>query len=136
MKSMMQAVQAETTPLVRAWLNFMTLVLVVGGAVFMFSHTTALLVFLSAIASLVAAIFLFGLFQNIYVLGATHIPLWGPLVAYIIATEFAGGADVSQPYTIWLATAVLVMVVSLIFDVRDLYLVLTSGRGRENMGDA
>ena len=129
MKRMLEAVQAETTPAVRAWLNFMTLVLVVGGAVFMFSHTTALMVFLSAIASLVAAIFLFGLFQNIYVLGATHIPLWGPLVAYILATEFAGGADFTQPYIVWLATASLVMVISLIFDLRDLYLVLTAGRG-------
>ena len=136
MKQMMQAVQAETTPLVQAWLNFMTLVLVVGGGVFMFSHTTALLVFLSAIASLIAAIFLFGRFKNIYVLGVTHIPLWGPLVAYIFATEFAGGADFSQIYTIWLAVASLVMVTSLIFDVRDLYLVLTSGRGRKNMRNA
>ena len=109
MKRMMQAVQAQTTPLVRAWLNLMTLVLVVGGGVFMFSHTTALLVFLSAIASLVGAIFLFGKFQNIYVLGAMHIPLWGPLVAYIVATEFAGNPDFSQPYTLWLAAASLVM---------------------------
>lgn len=132
MKHMLEAVKAETTPAVRAWLNFMTLVLVVVGAMFMFNHTPALLVFLSAIASLFAAIFLFGMFNNIYVLGATHIPLWGPLVAYILATEFAGGADFSQPYTIWLATASQVMVISLIFDVRDLYLVLTAGRGRDH----
>ena len=136
MKQMMQAVQAETTPLVRAWLNFMTLVLVVGGAVFMFDHTAALLVFMSAIASLLAAIFLFRKFQNIYVLGATHIPLWGPLVGYIFITEFTGGADFSQPYAIWLVTASLVMVVSLIFDVRDLYLVLATGRGQRRLGDA
>lgn len=129
MKRMMQAVQAQTTPLVRAWLNFMTLVLVVGGALFMFSHTTALLVFLSALASLVGAIFLFGKFQNIYVLGATHIPLWGPLVTYIVATEFAPGADFSEAYTLWLTAATLVMAVSLVFDMRDLYLVLTAGRG-------
>ncbi len=136
MKQMMQAVQAETTPLVRAWLNFMTLVLVVGGAVFMFNHTTALLVFLSAIASLVAAIFLFRKFQNIYVLGATHIPLWGPLVGYILITHFKGGADFSQPYTIWLATAALVMLVSLVFDIRDVYLVLATGRGQKPLGNA
>ena len=131
MKRMMQAVQAQTTPLVRAWLNFMPLVLVVGGGVFMFSHTTALLVFLSAIASLVGAIFLFGKFQNIYVLGAAHIPLWAPLVAYIVATEFAPGADFSEPYTLWLTAASLVMVVSLVFDVRDLHLVLSAGRGQK-----
>ncbi len=136
MKQMMQAVQAETTPLVRAWLNFMTLVLVVGGAVFMFNHTSALLVFLSAIASLVAAIFLFRKFQNIYVLGATHIPLWGPLVGYILITHFKGGDDFSQPYTIWLATAALVMLVSLVFDIRDVYLVLATGRGQKPLGNA
>ncbi|MGH1356747.1 MAG: hypothetical protein ACRBBS_16940 [Thalassovita sp.] len=135
MKQMLTAVQAETTPLVRAWLNFMTLVLVVGGAVFMFSHTAALLVFLSAIASLLVAIVLFGMFQNIYVLGATHIPLWRPLVAYILATEFSGGADFSQPYTVWLAVASLVMVASLIFDMRDLYLVLATGRGRKRASE-
>ncbi len=136
MKQMMQAVQAETTALVRAWLNFMTLVLVVGGAVFMFNHTSALLVFLSAIASLVAAIFLFRKFQNIYVLGATHIPLWGPLVGYILITQLTGGDDFSQPYTIWLATAALVMLVSLVFDIRDLYLVLATGRGQKPLGNA
>ena len=135
MIQMMRAVLAETTPLVQVWLNFMTLVLVVGGAVFMFDHTAALLVFLTAIASLVAAIFLFGKFQNIYVLGAAHIPLWGPLVVYIVAAEFAGGVDFSQPYYLWLATASLVMTVSLIFDVRDLFLVATAGRGQK-LGDA
>ncbi len=130
MKQMMQAVQAETTPLVRIWLNFMTLVLVVGGAVFMFAHTSALLVFLSAIASLLVAILLFAKFQNIYVLGATHIPLWGPLVVYFLAVQFSGGVDVTQPFELWLATATLVMIVSLVFDVRDLYLVVTRGRGK------
>ena len=132
---MMKAVLTETKPAVIIWLNFMSLVLVGGGAVFMFDHTAALLIFISAILSLVAAIVLFGKFQNIYVLGATHIPLWGPLVAFIAATEFAGGADFSQPYTLWLALASLVMVVSLVFDARDLYLVVTSGRGRK-LGDA
>ena len=130
MKQMMQAVKAETPAWVGVWLNFMTLVLVGGSAVFMFSHTLALLVFLSAIASLVAAIFLYQRFRNIYVLGVTHIPLWGPLVAYILATSFRGNADFSEPYTIWLATATLVMSVSLVFDVRDLFLVMTAGRGQ------
>jgi len=129
MKQMMQAVRAQTTPLVRGWLNFMTLVLVAGGGVFMFEHIAALLVFLSAIASLLVSIILFAKFQTIYVLGATHIPLWGPLVAYILATELLGGADFTQPFVIWMATATFVMIVSLIFDVRDLYLVLTRGRG-------
>lgn len=135
MKKMMDDVKAEASPLVMLWLNFMTLVLVVGGAVFALSHTTALLVFLSAIISLVVAIFLYAKFQNIYVVGATHIPLWGPLVAYIFATEFVGGkADFSQPYVVWLALASLVMVTSLIFDLRDLYLVATAGRGRAAQG--
>lgn len=130
MKQMMQAVKAETPAWVGVWLNFMTLVLVGGSAVFMFNHTLALLVFLSAIASLVAAILLYRRFQNIYVLGVTHIPLWGPLVAYILATNFMGNTDFSEPYAVWLATATLVMSVSLVFDVRDLFLVLTAGRGQ------
>ena len=132
MISMMKAVMTQTSPLVIVWLNFMSVVLVVGGAVFMFSHTLALLVFLSAIASLLIAIVLFRMFQNIYVLGATHIPLWAPLVAYIFFAEFADGtADFSESYTKWLATAALVMLVSLIFDVRDLYLVMAAGRGKQ-----
>lgn len=136
MKMLMDAVRAEAPPLVMVWPNFMTLVLVVGGALFTPNHTTALLVFLSATVSLVVAIILYDKFRNIYVVGVTHIPLWGPLVTYIIVTEFVGGrADFSQPYMIRVATAPLVMIMSLIFDVRDLYLVATAGRGQTVEGN-
>ncbi len=71
MRQMMQSVRAEVSLLVITWVNFMTLTLLVGDAVFMFSHAAAVLVFLSAAASALFAIVLFGKFQNIYVLGAT-----------------------------------------------------------------
>lgn len=132
MKNLPQAVQSQISTPVMIWANFMGLVLVAGSAIFMFSHGAALLVFAATMAAFVIAFALYQFRPNIYVIGIPQLFLWTPLVAYLYRTEFAGGAaDFSQWFAIWLGVALATMVISILFDVRDLYLVITQGRGNE-----
>ncbi len=128
MKKMMEEVQAQVSTPVFIWINVMSVVML-ASVVFMFSHTVAMWVFFSAIGSLALAYVLFRKTRNIYVLGSVHLPLWIPLLVYIYRAEFAGGADFSQPYILWLTAASLVMIISLVFDIRDTAQVLFSGKG-------
>lgn len=92
MRNLPQAVQAQITPSVMIWANFMGLVLVVGSAIFMFSQTAALLVIIATIASGLIAFALFQIRPDIYVVGMVQIILWSPMLVYLFWTEFAGGA--------------------------------------------
>lgn len=131
MRNLPKAVQAEASKSVMIWLNYMALLLLVGSALFMFSYTTALIVFLATVISGIGAFALFQFYPNIYVVGIPQLVFWSPLLVYIYAKEFAGGtADFSQPFIIWLMIASLTMLISLLFDIRDLYLVATRGRGQ------
>lgn len=131
MKNHPQAVQAEASKPVMVWLNYMGLLLLIGSAVFMFGNTSALIVFAATIISGISAFVLFQIYPNIYVVGIPQLIFWSPPLIYIFATEFAGGAaDFSRPFIIWLTIASLTILVSLVFDVRDLYLVATRGRGK------
>ena len=118
MIKMMQAVQTQVSTPVFIWVNVMSVVMLASGF-FMFSEFTALLVFASAMTSLGLAYWLWRKTNDIMVLGAVHIPLWIPLLGYIYVVEFAPGADFSQTYVQWLLAASLVMVISLVFDIRD-----------------
>lgn len=132
MKNLPQAVQSKISRPVMIWANFMGLVLVAGSAIFMFSNTAALYVFVATMASFAIAFTLYQFRPNIYVIGVPQLFLWTPLVIYLYRTEFAdGAADTSQAFTIWLGLALITMVISILFDVRDLYLVVTQGRGNE-----
>lgn len=138
MKNLPQAVQAEASKPVMVWLNYMGLLLLIGSAVFMFGNTIALMiVFAATIISGISAFTLFQIYPNTYIVGIPQLIFWSPLLIYIFATEFAGGAaDFSRPFIIWLTIASLTMLVSLVFDVRDLYLVATRGRGKAKPTEA
>lgn len=132
MNNLPQAVQSQISTPVMIWANFMGLVLVAGSALFMFSNSAALLVFIATMAAFAIAFALFQIRPNIYVIGIPQIILWSPLLVYLYRTEFAGGvADFSQWFAIWLGVASVTMVISIMFDLRDLYLVITQGRGNE-----
>ena len=122
---MMEAVRSQVSPLVFAWVNLMSLVML-SSAFFMFGSTTALLVFISAIGSVAIAYALWLKTDNIYMLGSVHVPLWGPLLVYIIGWELPA-LDLSTTYGLWLTAAAATMAISLVFDVRDTAQVL-SGR--------
>ena len=114
------------------WAIFMGLVLVAGSAIFMFSHRAALLIFIATMAAFAISFALFQIRPNIYVIGIPQIILWSPLLVYLYRTEFAGGAaDSAQWFTIWLGVASITMFISILFDLRDLYLVITQGRGNQ-----
>lgn len=126
MFKMMEAVRAEVSAPVFIWVNVMSLVMLFS-AYFISSSVIALLVFLSAIASVGLAYVLWRKTDNIYVMGSVHIPLWGPLLAYIVVAELPV-ADISTLYGLWLGAASIVMAISLVFDVRDTWQVLRGTR--------
>lgn len=132
MNNLPKAVQSQISKPVMIWANFMGLVLVAGSAIFMFSHSAALLIFIATMAAFAISFVLFQIRPNIYVIGIPQIILWGPLLVYLYRIEFAGGgADFSQWFTVWLGVASATMIISILFDLRDLYLVITQGRGNQ-----
>ena len=130
MLKMMEAVRSEVSTPVFIRVNVMSVVLL-ASALFMASQTVALLVFLSAIASVSLAYVLWRLTDNIYVMGSVHIPLWGPLLAYIVVSVLPM-TDLSTLYGQWLLTASAVMTISLVFDVRDTWRVLRGTRALDS----
>ena len=130
MPKMMEAVRTEVSTPVFVWVNVMSVV-ILASALFMASQTVALLVFLSAIASVSLAYVLWRLTDNIYVMGSVHIPLWGPLLAYIVVSVLPM-TDLSTLYGQWLLTASAVMTISLVFDVRDTWRVLRGTRALDS----
>ena len=130
MLKMMEAVRSEVSSPVFIWVNVMSVVML-ASAFFMASQTVALLVFLSAIASVSLAYVLWRLTDNIYVMGSVHIPLWGPLLAYIVVSVLPM-TDLSTLYGQWLLTASAVMTISLVFDVRDTWRVLRGTRALDS----
>ena len=130
MLKMMEAVRSEVSTPVFIWVNVMSVVLL-ASTLFMASQTVALLVFLSAIASVSLAYVLWRLTDNIYVMGSVHIPLWGPLLAYIVVSVLPM-TDLSTLYGQWLLTASAVMTISLVFDVRDTWRVLRGTRALDS----
>jgi hypothetical protein len=130
MKNLPKAVQAEVSKPVMAWLNYMGALLMIGSAIFAFSQTTALIILVLTVLSGISAFALFQVYPNIYVVGIPQLVFWTPLLGYIYKTEFAAGtADFSQPFIIWLAIASLTMAISILLDLRDLYLVVSQRRG-------
>lgn len=137
MKNLPKAVDAQISKPVKIWVNYMAIVLLVGSLVFMFSHMTAFIIFIAIVASGLSAFALFQFYPNIYVVGMPQIVLWSPLLPYIYAKEFADGvAGFSEPFIIWLTIASLTMIISILFDIRDVYLVVTKGRGKTQSGEA
>lgn len=125
LNEMSDAIEAGISPVARMWLNWV-LVIFFASVFFMWRHKGARYAFIAMVLSLPLSLLIYSAEPNIHLIGVTHIILWTPVAFYIVAREMlVREMPAFSLYGIWAVLLVLTIVVSLIFDVRDVFLVLT-----------
>jgi hypothetical protein len=58
-------------------------------------------------------------------LGIVHLLLWSPILIYIMRVEFkSDDFKLKSPYGVWTILLMVTIVISLLFDIRDLIIVM------------
>lgn len=136
MQEMMSAIEASSTPAVAMWINWMGIVFL-ASLVFVWKRKTARFALLAIVLTLPAGILVWKLTGNVHLIGIAHILLWTPLAVIIYLREFCPTGtwpDVAfkdrfkSPYFIWVCLLFITICISLIFDVRDIFLVLSGAK--------
>ena len=125
MEEMEAAINAGTTDVVKIWMNWM-LIIFLASLIFVYKHVSARYIFGAMVLTLPLAIFIFKQTQNIHLLGISHIIGWLPLAIYLYKVEITGKvAQLKTPYGIYLILLLSTIIISLVFDVRDIILVMS-----------
>lgn len=128
MQDDLSAQMATLSPAVQTWVAWM---MVCGFASVLFArrHRPARIVLLVFVATMVLGSVIFMIVPNIHLLGIAHLVLWIPLLIYLLQREVRTESfDPRSAYGVWVGLLMATMVVSLVFDVRDLILVATGAK--------
>lgn len=119
------SLQMDALPrLVHYWINWMGAIFLLS-IVFVKKHKAARYVLLAMVLPGLIAAPLFYIFRSIHILGLAHIIVWGPLLYYLMLKELRGrDIMMRSAYGIWIVLLTITVIVSLVFDIRDLVLVL------------
>ena len=121
------AMDVGTTLPVKIWMGWMSLVFL-ASAVFMFRHKPARWVFIAMLATMAAVLYIWSLTKNVHLFGVAHILIWFPLSFFIWNNALSQKVREKQKhhkaYYIWAWLIFLTILMSLIFDVRDIYMVM------------
>lgn len=119
--------ETETTTIVKVWMNWMALVLF-ASVVFMWKHKPARFVFVAMLATLAVVLYIWHLSKNVHLFGVAHILIWFPLAIYLSAEVLSKkGREFNRPrkaFFTWICLLVATIITSLIFDIRDIYMVI------------
>lgn len=118
------AIMAGTSEAVQIWMNWM-MIIFLACLIFVYKHVSARYIFAAFVITLPIALFIFDQTGNIHLLGIAHIIGWLPLSIYLIKVEFIGQTDkLKTPYGIYLLLLLATITTSLVFDFRDITLVM------------
>ena len=108
---------------VQMWMNWMMLTFFCS-ILFVWKYRTARWVLASILLSMPMAMFVYYLTNTIHLLGIVHVIIWLPLLIFLYRTDFKSESFKKfSPYGIWIILLATTIVISLIFDVRDIFLV-------------
>lgn len=128
MEEIMAQVDAQTALLpnwIHVWMNWMMAINLVS-IFFVWKHKSARWVLAAFIVMMPLNFLIFHLTKNIHLLGIGHIVFWIPLLIYFFKTDFKDGLFANRTlYDIWLLLLSITFVISIVFDVRDIFLVAT-----------
>lgn len=128
MEEMTQAINAVTSPAVQIWMNWMLFIFVVS-ILFVWKHVAARLALLAFVLSAVLGLVIFNYTKQPHLIGVSHLILWTPLAIYLVAKVIkAKNFKARSPYGIWVLLLVATIVVSLVFDIKDVAMVLMGKR--------
>ncbi len=129
-EAMDQAMRAQSTPAVQYWINWMGIVQI-ASIIFVWKHKLARLVIPAMLGVFIAAYITWITTHNIWLFGIGHFVFWIPLAIIIYRRELSPAVNTGgylprlrSPYFIWLSLYFVTIVISLVFDVRDVALVL------------
>ena len=134
----MDAMLLQTTPLVKMWMYWMAFIFMLA-LVFVKNHAQAQRTLLALIGTVFGGYIIWTMTENIHLLGIVHLFIWLPLAVYLwlstlskTARNHDGKADIDQYYTIkykaffcWVCLLFGTILASLVFDLRDIMLVMT-----------
>jgi len=124
MEEMELAINAATSPAVQMWMNWMFIVFATSIA-FVWKYNSARVVLVAFILSLPGAILVFNLTNTVHLIGIVHLLIWGPLAVYLVIVDLKSSSfKFASIYGVWITLLIGTIVVSLVFDVRDIILVL------------
>lgn len=135
-EAMNAMMEAETTPIVKIWMNWMVLTFL-ASLVFIAKFKPARWAFATIIGTMLLALLTWVLTQNVHLFAVPHLILWTPLAFYIWKTALSPAARTAAPapstlygkaHQIWLILLFATILISLVFDVRDVWLVLTGAK--------
>ncbi len=129
MEALNLAIEAVATenPLVGLWMNWMILVSLIP-ILFVRKHVPARLALLSLVVIFPIGLVIFNMTQNVHLIGIAHLIVWGPLAVYLYLVCMRGEVKKKSFYGVWFVLFFTTIVVSLLFDVRDVLLVLTRNK--------
>lgn len=95
---------------------------------FMWRRVPARVVFIAMLATIGSVLYIWQLTKNVHLFGVAHILIWFPLAVYLLAAVLSKkGRERYRPHRafyIWICLLVATIITSLIFDVRDIYMVM------------
>lgn len=123
-----RAQMAELPMAVNMWMNWMALVFM-ASLVFVKNHKGARYALAAFALTLPIAFLTFYLTRNVHLFSVPHFLVWIPLLVYFCMKEdLLKKPYFKDAYSIWLVLVSVTISVSLIFDVRDVYLVITGAK--------
>jgi hypothetical protein len=121
---MILAVQEVTTPAIKIWLYWI-IIIFFSSVIFVWKYNSARIVLAAFILTLPIAILVFSFSNSAHLIGIAHIVVWGPLAFYLIKSDLMHSSfQYSSPYGVWIILLLGTIAVSIVFDVRDITLVL------------
>jgi len=108
---------------VQLWMNWMMAVFI-ASIFFAWKHKLARIVLGVFLLTIPVGLLVFKVSDNIHLLGIAHFLLWAPLLVVIWKEKLANKLDFKRPFGIWILLLSATIVISLLFDIRDIILVL------------
>lgn len=128
MEQMTQAIDAATSPAVQMWMNWMVVIFVVS-ILFVRRYPAARVVLAGFVLSAVAGIVIFKITGKVYLIGLSHILIWTPLAIYLLRYVLtARNFRAQSMFGGWIILLLATIIVSLLFDYRDVTMVLLGHR--------
>lgn len=130
------AMSAETNGATKIWMNWM-MVMFLSSLVFIAKFKTARWAIATILGTFLLAAIVWRLTHNVHLFAIPHIILWPWLALYLWRSTLSRRAKMINPYPdnlyskahmLWASLLFATIIISLVFDVRDVFLVMTGGK--------